>query len=352
MRLFLAILLALPLCAQSPELVSVISKPVQRDLKLPGEFQPYETAELRAAVQGFVDKVLVDRGSVVKKGQVLAELVAPEMRARLVEAQAREQVAESMQAEMEARLGAARATYSRLKEASATPGAIAGNELIQAEKAVAGAEAAVKSAEASVRAARASVSALRDLEAYLKVTAPFSGVITERFLHPGALAGPSLGPLLKLEDSSRLRLVVAVPESAVGGIRAGTHVTFKVPAYPDQIFSGAVARLSHEMDPKTRTMPVEVEVANNGGKLSPGMYSEVNWPVHRGQASLLVPASSIVVNTERTFVIRNTSGRAEWINVRRGAPAGELVEVFGPIQAGDRIVKRASDEIREGTKLN
>jgi membrane fusion protein, multidrug efflux system len=352
MRCLSGFLLALVLCAQTPELVTVVAKPVQRDLKLPGEFQPYETAELRAAVQGFLDKVLVDRGSLVKKGQVLAELVAPEMQARLVEAQAREQVAESMQAEMEARLGAARATYSRLKEASATPGAIAGNELIQAEKAVAGAEAAVKSSEASVRAARAAVQALRDLEAYLKLTAPFSGVITERFLHPGALAGPSTGPLLKLEDTSRLRLVVAVPESAVGGIRGGTHITFKVPAYPDQTFSGAVARVSHEMDPKTRTMPVEVEVANRGGKLAPGMYPEVNWPVHRGQASLLVPASSIVVTTERTFVIRDTGGRAEWVNVRRGAPAGDLVEVSGPLQAGDRVVKRGSDEIREGTKLN
>src|ERR1700682_1965949 len=211
MRGSIGFLLAVALCAQAPELVTVVSKAVQRDLKLPGEFQPYETAELRAAVQGLVDKVLVDRGSVVTKGQVLAVLVAPEMQARLVEAQAREQVAESMQAEMEARLGAARATYSRLKEASATPGAIAGNELVQAEKAMAGAEAAVKSAEGSVRAARAAVQALRDLEAYLKLTAPFSGVITERFLHPGALAGPSTGPLLKLEDTSRLRFIVGVP---------------------------------------------------------------------------------------------------------------------------------------------
>jgi membrane fusion protein (multidrug efflux system) len=352
MRCLLGSLLALSLSAQTPELVTVVAKPVQRDLKLPGEFQPYETAELRAAVQGFVDKVLVDRGSVVTKGQVLAELVAPEMQARLVESQAREQVAESMRAEMEARLGAAQATYSRLKEASATPGAIAGNELIQAEKAMAGAEAAVKSAEASVRGARAAVQALRDLEAYLKLTAPFSGVITERFMHPGALAGPSTGPLLKLEDTSRLRLVVAVPESAVGGIRGRTHITFKVPAFPDQTFSGAVARVSHEVDQKTRTMPVEVEVANRGGKLAPGMYPEVNWPVHKGQASLLVPASGIVVTTERTFVIRDAGGRAQWVNVRRGAPAGDLVEVFGPLQAGDRVVKRASDEIREGAKLN
>src|ERR1700682_4451395 len=110
MRFLLGLVLVLLLSAQTPELVTVVTKPVQRDLKLPGEFQPYETTELRAAVQGFVDKVLVDRGSVVKKGQVLAELVAPEMQARLVESQAREQVAESMQAGVEARVRGGGAT--------------------------------------------------------------------------------------------------------------------------------------------------------------------------------------------------------------------------------------------------
>src|ERR1700694_1630062 len=100
MRCLFGFMLSSALFAQAPELVTVVAKPVQRELKLPGEFQPYETVELRAAVQGFVDKVLVDRGSVVTKGQVWAELVAPEMQARLVEAQSREQVAESMQAEM------------------------------------------------------------------------------------------------------------------------------------------------------------------------------------------------------------------------------------------------------------
>jgi hypothetical protein len=82
------------------------------------------------------------------------------------------------------------------------------------------------------------------------------------------------------------------------------------------------------------------------------MYPEVTWPIRRARPSLLVPPASIASNTERTFVIRvNAQRRVEWVNVTRGAQAGDLVEVIGPLRAGDRIVKRASDEIREGSEI-
>ncbi len=339
------------LAAQSIDLAPVVTKQVQRDIKLPGEFLPFETVDVRARVPGFIDKVLVDRGSVVKKGDVLVELVAPEMQAQVAEAELKAQAAESQRVEAEARVAALDATYMRLKEASATPGAIAGNELIQAEKAVDAARAAVRSAENSTKAARAAVQALRDLEAYLKVTAPFSGVITDRYVHPGALAGPSTGALLKLDQISQLRLVVAVPESAVAGIAHGARVAFRVPAYPGETFQGRLARISHNVDVKTRTMPVELDVENAGGRLAPGMFPEVTWPVRRPHASILVPPTAIVTTTERSFVIRSKDGQAEWVNVSRGSPAGDLVEVFGALKAGDEIVKRGTDEIREGSKL-
>lgn len=350
-RVVLAAITAGVLPAQTIELVAVVSKQVQREVKLPGELQPYQTVEVRARVAGFIDKVLVDRGSVVKKGDVLVELVAPEMQAQLAELESKAQAAVSQRAEAEARLAAAEATYNRLKEASATPGAIAGNELIQAEKAVDAARAVVRTAGDSIKAARSSVQAQRDLEAYLKVTAPFHGVITDRYVHPGALAGPNTGALLKLDQDSELRLVVAVPEAVVGGIERGARVSFRVPAYPGESFQGRVSRLSHSVDMKTRTMPVELDVENGNGRLAPGMYPEVTWPIRRPHASLLVPPGSIVTTTERSFVIRSQDGRAEWVNVARGAPAGDLVEVFGALKPGDEIVKRGTDEIREGSKL-
>ncbi len=179
-------------------------------------------------------------------------------------------------------------------------------------------------------------------------------MITERYVHPGALAGPtsgSAGPLLRLEQQSRLRLVVAVPEADVAGIAGGATVSFTVSAYREETFHGVVARVARSIDPRTRTMPVELDVRNPGGRLAPGMYADVQWPVRRSRPALLVPPSSIVTTTERSFVIRLRNAKAEWVNVARGPAAGDLIEVFGPLRAGDEIVRRGSDEIREGTPL-
>jgi membrane fusion protein, multidrug efflux system len=107
---------------------------------------------------------------------------------------------------------------------------------------------------------------------------------------------------------------------------------------------------AHDLDPKTRTMTVELEVKNTDLRLAAGMYSELSWPVRRPQASLLVPPTSMTT-TERTFVIRVKDGAAEWVNVGRGARVGDLIEVFGPLKEGDQIVRRGSDEIREGLKV-
>jgi RND family efflux transporter MFP subunit len=156
---------------------------------------------------------------------------------------------------------------------------------------------------------------------------------------------------VEIEQLTRLRLVVAVPEADVGAIVSGAKVTFTVPAHPGRSFSGTIARVSRSLDPKSRTMPVEVEVANAGALLAPGMYADVTWPVRRVQPSLWVPPTAIVTTTERTFVIRARDGKAEWVNVTRGAKQGDLLEIRGPISAGDKVVKRASDEIREGTRV-
>jgi multidrug efflux pump subunit AcrA (membrane-fusion protein) len=124
-----------------------------------------------------------------------------------------------------------------------------------------------------------------------------------------------------------------------------------VAAYPERSFSGTVARISGTLDPKTRSMPVELDVANKGQLLAPGMYPTVSWPVRTSQPVLFVPKTSVVTTTERTFVIREKNGRAEWVDVRKGPTEGDLIQVIGSLQAGDRVVKRATDELREGTLL-
>ena len=365
---------------QGTEMAAVVSKPVSRTIVLPGEIQPFLNVALRAKVSGYVDRVLVDRGSAVKEGELLIELSAPEMKAQIAEAESKVQVAEGdrLQAEaklaslgstltsLEATLASTQATYDSLKVASQTPGAISGNELEIALRSVESQRAAVEAQRGNIQAQRASIEAIRnakaaaeaalralkEMEGYLRVTAPFTGVVTERIVHPGALVGPgSNEPLLVLQQVSHLRVTVAVPEENVGGIAKGASVTFQVPAYPERNYSGTVARRAQSLDSKTRTMAVELDVMNPDQSLAPGMYATVKWPVRREKPALYVPKTSVVTTTERTFVIREKNGKAEWVNVGKGAGDGDFIEVTGPLQPGDKVVKRANDELREGATL-
>lgn len=257
---------------------AVASKPVSRTVDLPGEFQPYQSVSIHARVSGYVEKVAVDRGSTVKRGDVLVELSAPEMAARIAEAESKILETESERAQAEAQAAGAQSTYERLRKAAQTPGAVAENEIVQVEQQVKSLQALAEARRRAGATAEQNLKALREMQEYLKVTAPFDGTITERLVHPGALAGPETA-MLQLEQVSRLRLIVALPEQYAGELVNGARVAFRVPAYPERTFSGTVARSAHALDSATRTMPVEVDVANADGKLLPGMYPTVQWPV-------------------------------------------------------------------------
>ena len=334
------------------DMVAVVSKAVSRTIELPGELQPFLKVAVHARVSGYVERILVDRGAPVKQGQLLAEISAPEIKARMAEALSRVETAEADRSQAAAQLAGAQSALDHLKKAAETPGVIAGNEVIQAEKLVDAGKALVVSREQSRKTALAIVETEKELQAFLKITAPFDGVVTERLLHPGALAGPPTNPaLLMIEQVSHLRLVVPVPESAVGGIVKGAVVSFQVPAHPERTYSGTVARLAHTLDEKTRTMPVELDVMNRDDSLSPGMYPTVKWPVRRSLPALFVPKTSVVTTNERTFVIRENEGKAVWVNVRKGVTDGDLVEISGDLKARYKVVRRGTDELREGTPL-
>jgi membrane fusion protein (multidrug efflux system) len=333
-------------------LVPVVAKTISRTVELPGEIQPFLGVQVRAKLQGFVETIAVDRGSVVKQGDFIAQLTAPETAAQIAEIDSKVLVADSDRVQAEAQLAALESTYSSLKKAAETPGAIAGNELIQMEKQIDAARALIQSRRQVASSLLANKKTLETMQSYLRITAPFDGVITERFVHPGALAGPGAdSPLVTLQQISKLRLVVAVPEEDAGAIPQGVRVEFHVPAFTERAYSGTIARSSRALDPKTRTMAVELDVTNADGSLSPGMYATVKWPVRRSRAALLVPASSVVTTTERTFVIRARDNRAEWVDVRKGTSEGDLIEVLGNIHPGDKVVRRATDELRDGTPL-
>jgi membrane fusion protein (multidrug efflux system) len=340
------------LAEQSVKLVQVVSKRVARTIELPGELYPFLSVQLHAKVSSYVDRVLVDRGSFVKQGELLVQLSAPEMTARIAQAQAQVASAESDESQAEAQHSAARSSYERFQDAAKIPGAVAENDLVQAKQQTEAAAALVRSRQRTVDSLKENLKSQQDLAAYLRVTAPFEGVITTRYVHPGALVGPDSDvPLLQLDQISHLRLAVAVPEADLAGLVTGRAVDFKVPAFPQRTFSGVIARPAHTLDSKTRTMPIELDVRNVDGLLAPGMYPSVLWPVQPAKASLVVPTTSVVTTTQQVFVIRYHNGRAHRVNVRPGATLGNLVEVDGDLRPGDQVVERATDEIPEGAEL-
>jgi RND family efflux transporter MFP subunit len=353
------LLITLAICmqamAQTPtkvEFATVESRNPSRTIALPAELAPYLQADIEARVPGYIEKVLVDRGSNVRRGQVLVELSAPEMKAQTAAAEATLHQAEADQSQAEAQAAGVESTFARLQEAAKTPGAIAGNELVQSEKERDAARSLVSSRKAATRAAADRLRATREMESYLRVVAPFEGTITDRFVHPGMLVqSGGHTPLLRLQQTGHLRLTIPVPETYVGHIVRGTPVNFHVASQPGKTYSAKIARVSSALDSKTRTMTVELDAYNQDGSLAPGMYPTVDWPASSAEPLLLVPATSVVSTTERTFVITAVNGHAHWVNVRKGATFGDQVGIRGDIKAGDKVVKRASDELREGVPL-
>jgi RND family efflux transporter MFP subunit len=336
--------------------VKVVSQTLKTTIHLPSELVPFETVAVYPKVTGYVKWIKVDRGSRVKAGELIAQLEAPELVSQRAEAQAKLQSAQSQLTAAQAKLAADQSTYEKLKAAAVTPGVVAKNDLIVAEKAAQADAAQEKAAEDNVSAAKQSLQSITEIERYLQVLAPFDGVVTERNVHPGALVGPAGGPgasvpMVSVETVAQLRLVVPLPENYVAGIPKGTRVNFTVPAFPGQTFTGTIARISHNVDEKTRTMPVELDVMNPTGRLAPGTFTDVVWPVERPQPTLFVPPSAVASTLERIFVVRIANGVAEWVDVKTGLTTGNLTEVFGDLQAGDTVLDRGTDEIRPGSRL-
>lgn len=336
------------------DVVEVRSQVLETSFKLPGELQPYQSVEVYARVAGFVATIDVDRGSHVQAGQRLARVEAPELDAQQAEATARVQSALAAEAEAAAKVANSDAIRQRLEKAARTPGVVSGNDLDVARRTVEAERARHRALGASVAAARASLRAVESWTSYLDVKAPFEGVITERMVHPGALVGPTgptAAPLARLEQQSRLRLVVAVPEKKSEAVTAGTTVSFSVESQPAVTFQGIIARSGRSIDPKSRTMPVEVDVDNASGQLAPGLFATVTWPSRRSHATRLVPRAAVVNAMEGTYVLAVRSGRIERVRVVTGDATRDDVEVFGDLKDPELVVVRGTEELRPGTAV-
>ncbi|RRB04778.1 efflux RND transporter periplasmic adaptor subunit [Larkinella rosea] len=341
---------------KEPEVQQVATTEVKtmrpsKQIVLPGELKPWNRVSLYAKVKGFLREIRVDRGSVVRKGQVLAILDAPEVLSELSQAQAQLQAQEAVLQEQAARFRASRLTYNRLTQTSKVEGAVSLHELDQAQARMLADSAMVAVATGNIQASRSNYQTKKELRQYLTIVAPFDGVITERNVSAGALVGAgdsNSKPLFVLEDSRTLRLTVAVPETFANQLPTKSAVSFTVGAMPEQQFKAKLSRSAQSLVEANRSMLAEFDVDNTSHLLKSGMYAEVRLPVERTAPTLFVPKTAVVSSSEKTFVIRVRDNHAQWVSVEKGNTLDSLVEVFGGLQAGEPIVRIASEEIRDG----
>lgn len=314
---------------------------VSGSVQIPGELVAFQQVDLYAKVNCFVQRLHVDVGSEVKKGQLLASMEAPELSAQLSGAGSRLEA-------LSATYDASKANYERLLETSKTPGTISPNDLDQAL-------AKQKADYAQLQAAKAAQREISDNKNYLSVRAPFDGIITTRNVSAGAYVGPagkgSEQPMFTLQEQKKLRLVVAVPETYNQYLRPNSAVEFLIPSMPGTVFKGTLQRLAGALDSRIRSQRVEIDVINTDKKLLPGMVASVSIPLPARDSSLVVPKSAVVNSPENIYVIKVAEGRAKRISVKKGREMDGKVEIFGELLPGDTLVKAANDEMREGSLI-
>jgi RND family efflux transporter MFP subunit len=368
---------------QEVHAVKVKAMRLNHRMEIPGELRAFQSVPVEAKVQGYVSAIYVDRATRLKTGDKILTIFCPELDEHLKEEEAKSSSAlselrksqsafestKSKLLEGKARLDADLLTLDRLKETAAKmPGSVAINDIdvqsktVESDKArvqsmqseVAAASSLIESNQSNVVAAKNVEKSVKALQAYLVIKAPFDGVITERNVHVGSMVGPQENslPLVVFRQVNILRLVVAMPESSVSGLKLGARIPFSVPAYPGASFYGTMTRPACAIDTATRTMPVELDVSNSDGKLEPGMFATVHWQISRPCDTLFVPSSAVATDLKGTFVNLIDGETCKRVAVEKGQPMDDQIEIIGELKAGDRVALRASDELKDGTKVS
>jgi RND family efflux transporter MFP subunit len=348
----------------------VIRKPIMRQLTLSSELVPFQEIDIYAKESGFVRQLLVDYGTRVKAGQLMATLEIPELEAQLQQDAAMIKSASDHVAQRKneiTRLEAEHKVYhlqaERMKGVvEKQPGLLAQQEIddavgkdLAAEAQVEAGKSNLQTAESQLDVAKAKEQHDRVLFDYSKITAPFDGVVTQRYANLGTLmqAGTSSStqalPLVRLSQDDLFRLVIPVPESYVRYIRVGDPVQVRVPSM-DKVFPGQVKRFSTDVTLETRTMHTEVDVANPGHVLIPGVYAEATLMLDRRNDALVVPLQAINQsgNQPSVFLV-DTNDQLEERKVRLGLQTSSDAEVLEGLKKGDRVVVSDRSGLKAGT---
>lgn len=349
----------------------VKNQPVAQHLTLSSELVPNQEIDVYAKVPGYVKELNVDYGSHVRKGQIMAVLEVPELQAQLDEDQAAIRAQTDQVARLQSEIGRAKAQhnmvhlqYDRLAGvAKAQPGLVAQQEVDDAqgrdlatESQVEAAQGAYQSAQGQLTMAKAKLSHDQALYDYSKITAPFDGVVTQRYANFGALmqAGTTstqATPLVRLSDEALYRLVIPVPESDVRYIHIGDPVSVRVPS-ADKTVQGKVARFSVDVSGSTRTMHTEVDIPNPAGQLVPGAYAEADVTLNHNPSALVVPLQAIDRQGDQaSLMVLSPDNHIETRKVMLGIQMPDYVEIASGISAGEQVVVTDRSGLKPGQSV-
>lgn len=325
--------------AQDSTTVFILQKQeVNKKFSFPSELTPLERAEIFAKVSGYIKTVKVDIGDKVQQGQVLAIIEAPEMLSNYAQASADVQFANS-------KYIASLDAFTRIENAAKVNGTVATGELEKSRN-------QMLADKAAHEATKAKLNAYAQLKDYLTIRSPFSGTIVERNADIGTLVGTANNkPILVIENTATLRLKVPVQEAYTTALPDSSFISFTVDAQPDKKYFAKLSRKTGAINKDNRTETWEFIYNNSKQELKSGMYANATMKLGRSGTSFVVAPSAIATTLEKRFVIRLKDGKTEWIDVRNGMNTGDKIEIFGNLNEGDTLLMKATDEIKEGTKL-
>ena len=291
-----------------------------------------QEATLYAKVPGYLKTLAVDKGDEVKEGQLLGEIEVPELLAD--------------ETQYLAETSVARTNYERMAEARQKA-----PDLVIPQT--------VDDLRGQWEVAQAKLQRTRTLLQYARLTAPFSGVITARFVDPGAFipaattgSTPQNAAVVTLMDYSRVRVQAFVPEAEVPLIKNGVPAIISVEELPGRTFPGSVTRFAHALDPATKTMLTEIEMPNPTGELRPGAYASVRLELERKQNALLVPVQAVLVEKAGMSVFTVANGKAKKNSVQVGFNDGTNAEIVNGIEADQAVILVGKEVLNDGQPVN
>jgi RND family efflux transporter MFP subunit len=311
------------------------------NLVLPGSTQAIQEAGIYARTNGYVRKWYTDIGTKVEAGQLLAEIETPEIDQELNQARAAAQ-----QAAANSEL--ARATLKRWQE-MVEKKVVSSQEFDERKS-------ALDARQADLAAAQANVARLEKLQGFQKVVAPFSGIVTARNIDNGALVSAGNGgqnaALFHVAQTDTLRIYVTVPQTNARSVSPGQSATVSLREIPEKTFDAKVVRTAGALDPASRTLLTELQVANGDGQLFPGMYAEIKFAFPQDVRTLLVPGNAVMIQSDGPKIM--TVDAKQTIRtrpVKLGRDLGDKVEILSGLNPAEPLVANPSGSLHDGAEV-